>query len=212
MYAGPMASPSARIPAQVRPPRRLSRDARREQLIDAAVPVLTSRGLADFSLEEIAARADVTRNLLYHYFPRGRPDIVLAVLERAGRELVDGWVVDDAIPLPDRIVANNARMIAHAMEPTDAWRIYRMARGTTDPEVSATVDRLLGVVVSSMSLNHFGTPDPPPVTRIALRGYFAFFESVLDDARASGMEPEEVLPLLGDTLVHALDVAQSASP
>ena len=32
-----MASPSARIPAQVRAPRRLSRDARREQLIDARV-------------------------------------------------------------------------------------------------------------------------------------------------------------------------------
>ena len=40
----------------------------------------------------------------------------------------------------------------------------------------------------------------------------ASFQKVLDDARASGMEPEEVLPLLGDTLVHALDVAQSASP
>lgn len=195
-----------------RPPRRLSRGARREQLIASAVPVLTARGLTDFSLEEIAAPADVTRNLLYHYFPRGRPDIVLAVLEHAGRELTEGWVVDEAIPLGERIAANNARMVAHAMEPTDAWRLYRMARGSADPEITATVERFLDVVIASMSLNHLGTPDPPPVARIALRGYFAFFESVLDDARAAGMSPDEVLPLLGDTLVHALDVAGPPAP
>lgn len=202
-----MASPPAGVTTQPRAPRRLSRQARREQLIDAAAPVLTARGFSDFSLEEIAARADVTRNLLYHYFPRGRPDIVIAVLDRAGRELTDDWVVDEAIPLGERIAANNARMIAHAMEPTDAWRIYRMARGTTDPAVTATVDRFVDVVVASMSYNHLGTTDPPPMARIALRGYVAFFESVLDDARAGGMQTGEVLPLLGDTLVHALGVA-----
>ena len=122
--------------------------------------MVTEQGFADFSLEDIAARADVTRNLLYHYFPRGRADIVLAVLDHAGHELTDGWILDDAIPLPERIAANNTRVIAQAMEPTQAWTLYRMARGTTDPEVTATIDRFADVVVTSMSLNHLGTTDP----------------------------------------------------
>lgn len=198
-------SPSARPPA--RPPRRLSRQARHEQLVEAALPVLAAQGLADISLDDVAARADVTRNLLYHYFPRGRPDLVLAVVERAGRLLTDDWVTDPATPLPERLAANNARMIEHAMQPSDPWRIYRLARGSTDPELRATVDRFVGLVVSSIALNHLGTEDPPPLARLALRGYLAFFEAALDDARATGLSPGEVLPVLGGTLVAALGAA-----
>jgi AcrR family transcriptional regulator len=205
-YADAVPSRTKTRPAATqRPPRRLSVAARRRQLVAAAIPVLTEQGFADFSLEEIAARADVTRNLLYHYFPRGRADIVLAVLEHAGHELTDGWILDDAIPLTERIAANNARMIAQAMEPTPAWTLYRMARGSADQDIAATVDRFVDVVVASMSLNHLDTADPPPLARIALRGYLAFFEAVLDDARATGTAPEAVLPLLSRTLVTALD-------
>lgn len=189
----------------LRAPRRLTREARREQLVAAAIGVLCEQGLGEFSLEEVAARADVTRNLLYHYFPRGRADIVVAVLDHVGHELTDDWVLDGAIPLADRIAANNARMIAHAMAPTPAWQLYRMARGTTDPEVAATIDRFLDVVVASMSLNHLGTADPPAEARIALRGYLAFFEAVLDDARARGLRAEAVMPLLARVLVAALE-------
>ena len=61
------------------------------------MPVVARDGFFDFSLDEIAERAGVTRNLLYHYFPEGRPDVVLAVVERAGHELVDGWVLDEGL-------------------------------------------------------------------------------------------------------------------
>jgi len=175
--------------------------------VEAALPVVAAQGLAEVSLDEVAARADVTRNLLYHYFPRGRPDLVLAVAERAGRLLTDDWVTDPSIPLPGRLAANNARMIEHAMQPSDAWRIYRLARGSSDPGLLETVDRFVGLVVSSIALNHLGTEDPQPLARLALRGYLAFFEAALDDARAAGIAPEQVLPVLGGTLVAALGAA-----
>ena len=66
----------AEIPTPIavsRGPRRLSKVARRKQLISAAMPVVAAQGFADFSLDEVAARADVSRNLLYHYFPDGPP-------------------------------------------------------------------------------------------------------------------------------------------
>src|SRR5690242_10188575 len=131
----PGGEPSA--PAAIRLPRRLSRPERREQLVAAAMPIAAVQGLTDFSLDDIAADAGVTRNLLYHYFPRGRQDVALAVLERAGHELADGWVVDDALPLQERLAVNVQRMIDHALRPTDAWRIYRLARATTDAEMAA---------------------------------------------------------------------------
>jgi AcrR family transcriptional regulator len=54
---------------------------RREQLLDSAVGYLLERGLSDFSLEKVAARAGVSVPLIYKYFPK-REDILKAVLER----------------------------------------------------------------------------------------------------------------------------------
>lgn len=175
--------------------------------MEAALPVAAAQGLAELSLDDVAVRADVTRNLLYHYFPRGRADLALAVCERAGGLLTDDWITDPSVPLPERLAANNARMIEHAMEPSDAWRVYRHARGSTEPEVRAVVERFVGLVVSNICLNHFGSPDPPPLAGVALAGYLAFFEAALDDARATGIPPEQVLPVLGRTLAEALQAA-----
>ena len=65
------------------------------------MPVVARDGFSSFSLDEVADRADVTRNLLYHYFPDGRSDIIRAVAEQAGHALTDDWVTDESIPLPD---------------------------------------------------------------------------------------------------------------
>lgn len=190
-----------------RPPRRLAREARREQLVQIAMPIVAEEGFAEFSLDEVAAQADVTRNLLYHYFPRGRPDLALAVAEQAGHELTDGWITDEAIPIAERVAQNNARVVAHALEPSAAWRINRLARSTPTPELREVVDHFVGQVVSNMSLNNLGTPDPPPFARLALSGYFAFAETVLDEVRTSDLPAEQIVGMLNETLEATLGVA-----
>jgi AcrR family transcriptional regulator len=188
--------------------RRLSREERREQLIAAATPVLARHGFSDYSLDEIAARAGVTRNLLYHYFPRGRPDLTLAVVDRAGQQLTDGWVVDDALPLSERLAANFARITEHALGPTHAWQIHRRARAATEPELREVVSRFVAIVIASVSLNHIGTPDPPPLVHLALIGFIAFAEAVLDEARVTSAPRERVTRVLADTLVATITAGQ----
>ena len=197
--------------ADVRAPRRLSREARREQLVDAAMPVVADQGLAEFSLETVAARADVTRNLLYHYFPRGRPDIAIAVVDRAGHELTAGWVTSDSLPLPERLAANFRRMSAHAFAPTDAWRVHRRARTADQPELGEITERYVETVISSVSLNHLGTRTPPPLVHLALTGFLAFAETALDEARETNAPPAKVMRLLSDTLVATIRAARTAS-
>jgi len=198
-------SPSAR-PRRPngRGPRRLSRAAREEQLVAAAIPVVAEHGLSDFSLDEVAAEADVTRNLLYHYFPRGRADVVVAVAEAAGHRLTDEWITDESITLEERVAANVGRMVEHATEPSDAWRVYQLARGSSDPRLRGAVDRFEDVVIESISLNQLGTIDPPPLARIALHAYLAFFAAALDEARARSLTPATLLPVLNETLAAAL--------
>jgi AcrR family transcriptional regulator len=192
-----------------RAPRRLSKDARREQLVTIAMPVLAEQGFADFSLDDIAEPAGVTRNLLYHYFPRGRPDVVLAVVKQAGRELTEDWVTDPTLPLADRVAANIAQMMPHALGPSNAWRIHRRARAADQPELNEIVAAYLEQIISSISLNHLGTPTPPPLVHVALTAYVAFAETIADEARTTNTPPDAVMQILTDTLTAAVQAART---
>lgn len=59
---------------------------RKEQLLDCAAAYILERGLSDFSLEKVAARAGVSIPLVYKYFPKCA-DLMCAVLEREYRLL-----------------------------------------------------------------------------------------------------------------------------
>ena len=192
-----------------RTPRRMERAARREQLIDVAMPLVAEQGLSGFSLEEVADRARVTRNLLYHYFPRGREDIIFAVAERAGHDLTDGWVTDESIPLEQRMAANFIGFFEHSREPSPAWRIYRLGRASTDPELHAIIDRFQQVIIDGISLNNLGTADPPPLARMAIKASLAFGETMLDEARDSDVPREEVLVVVAHTLSTTMEAIRS---
>jgi AcrR family transcriptional regulator len=190
-----------------RPARRLSSEARRDQLADIAQELIARDGHAGFSLDEVAERADVTRNLLYHYFPRGRLDLFLAAVERGGEEITGGWVTDESVPLAERMAANFGRLAEHARRTSPAWLVYRQARASAEPEVLEALAVYHDRIVASISTNHLGTPDPPPLVRLALNSYVAFAEVALDEARTSGQAEDDVNLLLARVLAATISAA-----
>jgi AcrR family transcriptional regulator len=151
----------------------------------------------------------VTRNLLYHYFPRGREDIVVAVAERAGHEITGGWVTDESIPLAERQASNFVRFFEHSREPSDAWRVYRLGRASADPELHAMIEQFQDVVVQGVAQNNLGTPDPPPIARMAIKACLAFGETMLDEARDSDVPRQEVLQLVAQTILQTMEGIRS---
>ena len=190
--------------------RRLPPEQRRAQLAEAALEVAALQGYAALSLDEVAERAGVTRNLLYHYFPRGRLDVFLAALERAGDELTGDFIVDPEQPLAERLAANTARAIEHAARPSDAWVVARHARSAAEPEIQAVRERYRDAVVTGMALNHLGTADPPPLARVALRAYLDFHQTALDEWRDTDLDREALLALLERTLTATVAAAREA--
>ena len=61
---------------------RLSPAVRTELLLDAAEATFSAKGYTQSGLAEIADAAGVSKTLLYHYFPDGRPELYRAVVER----------------------------------------------------------------------------------------------------------------------------------
>lgn len=189
-------------------PRRMSREARRDQLSTLAVAAVARAGVDGPLMELVGEQAGVTRNLLYHYFPRGRQDLVLAAADEAGRALAQEWVVDESIPLDQRLAANFARVLEHALTPSDAWLTYQHTRTSGDPEVRAVTDAYVDAVVANVARNHLGTPDPPPLVRAALIGFISFAEGLFDEVRAQRLPREAVYAVLRETLVAAIAAAR----
>ncbi len=182
--------------AAPRPSRRLSPAKRREQLVRSAMEVLARSGYEGLTFDAVADDAGVTRNLLYHYFPGGVPELFRAASELAGHDLTGGWTVDARLPLEERRARNFAAMMRHAAEPSPAWIVSRISAASADPVVLEIRGRFIGVVVEAMSLNAFGTPSPTPLQRAALEAYIAFAESLLDSRRRRDLGDEQVPNLL----------------
>ncbi|HEX6695692.1 MAG TPA: TetR/AcrR family transcriptional regulator [Solirubrobacteraceae bacterium] len=185
--------------------RRLPPEQRRAQLVQAALASAAEHGYAGLSLDDVGERAGVTRNLLYHYFPRGRLDLYLAALERAGDELTGDFIVAPQQPLAERLAANTERAIEHARRASDAWLVWRHARSAAEPEILAVRDRYRDELVTGMSLNFLGTDSPPPRALIALRAYLDFHETALDEWRGSGLDRTVLLALLERTLTATVE-------
>jgi len=79
--------------------RRLDPVARRELLLDAAEEIFVARGFAQSGLAEVADAAGVSKTLLYHYFPDGRPELYRAVVSRLSSAAVDELAASARAPV-----------------------------------------------------------------------------------------------------------------
>lgn len=76
-----MSAPGRSVP-QTKPKRvRKSPDTRRTELVSAARLVFAKTGYVDTGFAEVAAAAKVSKALLYHYFPQGRPELFVHVTQ-----------------------------------------------------------------------------------------------------------------------------------
>jgi AcrR family transcriptional regulator len=88
-----MIAPETVIPSAASPGRRLDPDARRAEILDAALRIYAERPYADVSTTEIAREAGVARGLLNHYFGTKRAlyletlRILLTIPEEAASDL-----------------------------------------------------------------------------------------------------------------------------
>lgn len=78
---------------------RLAPEARRQLLLDTAEHAFATTGYAQLGLADVAGAAGVSKTLLYHYFPDGRPELYAAVISRLATEAVDAVRVAADAPL-----------------------------------------------------------------------------------------------------------------
>jgi AcrR family transcriptional regulator len=79
-------------------------DERRNQLIDTGAAMFAALPYDKVLMEDVSARAGVSRALLYRHFP-GKRDLFAAVYQRAAGELLDATTLDPDVPLAEQVAA-----------------------------------------------------------------------------------------------------------
>ena len=157
---------------------RLEPEARREQIVQAALSLFGDRPYGAVSMSDVARAAGVTRGLVHHYFAT-KPDLYSAVVEallatgplvvRTDLDLdVEQMVAANANAALDFIQRNRETMLA----------ISQPASAGQDPRLAEIVDRARETVVDRVLTNHLGTSDVKPDVRLVIRGYLGLYESV----------------------------------
>lgn len=120
--------------------RRLAPEQRRALLIEAAQETFATRGYTQAGLAEVATLAGVSKTLLYHYFPDGRPELYREVMEQLVTKAVDAVRGAVRIPTsPDRRLADLVTALFGYFERhPDAYRLIILEPwGSGDPSVVA---------------------------------------------------------------------------
>ncbi|HET6950871.1 MAG TPA: TetR/AcrR family transcriptional regulator [Acidimicrobiales bacterium] len=105
--------------------RRLAPQERKALLVAAAEETFASRGYTQAGLAEVATLAGVSKTLLYHYFPDGRPELYREVMERLVGEVLE--VVQSAVRAPrsteKRLTELVTALLAYFGTHRDAYRL-----------------------------------------------------------------------------------------
>ena len=120
--------------------KRLSPDARRQQILDAAGELYRERRYDDVSMEELAAAAGVARGLLHHYFGSKR-ELFLAVMTQSVRLPVEELPELTGRPTEERARVTMGWILDGARSYGQSWVNAAGAEGLHDDgDVQARVD------------------------------------------------------------------------
>lgn len=120
---------------------------RREAILQAALEVFTQRGFHNTAMDDVAARASISKPVLYQHFA-GKRELYLGLLDASVNAVVQG--VTDAMEAHadnrDRLVAA-IRYYFDAVDSADHdFRLIFESDLTNDPDVRGRVDDVLAQV------------------------------------------------------------------
>ena len=131
---------------------RLSRPARRRQLLGAARQVFVAQGYHAAAMDEIAERAGVSKPVLYQHFP-GKLELYLALLDEHAGELVErvrqalGSTTDNALRVRRSIQA----YFDFVDDENGAYQLVFESDLRSEPAVRARVEGSLSACVEAIA-------------------------------------------------------------
>ena len=152
----------------------------RRRIVEATIALHGEQGIAATTMKQIAARAGVSVGSVYHHFPGGKDELVLAAVELAGEK---------ALAVLERLAGKPADEVADAF--IALWRLVLEKSGFR-----------AGCAVAAVTV---AADDPALIARAA--SVFRAWRGKLADLLASGGIPATAAPAAAATLISACEGA-----
>lgn len=192
--------------------RRMSVEQRRGQLLGAALGLFAHQAPEDVSLDDVAAAAQVSRPLVYRYFPGGKQQLYEAALRSAADELHQCFAQAQSGPLTQRLSRALDRYLGFVDTHDEGFKA--LLQGGSVVETSRTgaiVDEVRRGAAEQILL-HLQVAEPGLKLRMMIRTWITAVEGASLIWLDEGKQP--ALPELRDWLVDhfiALLTATAAS-
>ncbi|MBJ7347953.1 MAG: TetR/AcrR family transcriptional regulator [Thermoleophilaceae bacterium] len=150
---------------------RLTPDGRRQQLVDIGAELYATRSFGDVWVDEVAEAAQVSRGLIYHYFPTKR-EFYMAVLESNAasfnRRITEA--APGAVGL-DRLTKSLRAYFECVNENRLGYRAVQVAALGGDPDVKALIEGGNEEAFELLCSEILGDEPPPPLLRAAITSW-----------------------------------------
>jgi AcrR family transcriptional regulator len=181
--------------------RRMQNDERRALLLERATQLFGERGYDGVSMAQLAREADISKALLYHYFPSKRR-LFEAALAAGAQELRERTRPDPARPPAEQLAATLDAFLGWVQERPGAYA--KMLESAGAREVRETMAQVRAETAARI-LSGLGADGERPATRAAVFGWLGFLDAAILDWIAHGdMTREELHGMLLGSFAGAL--------
>jgi AcrR family transcriptional regulator len=181
------------------PPRRPGKrvrknpDTRRAEIVATARQVFAATGYAESGLAEIASAANVSKGLLYHYFPEGRPQLFVSVMQGLLGEFQQRLRQASKMPFSPRTRMEHllAALFGFFDENPSAYRLlFRDPWVTHDDAVEASAIATRVQIASELATLMAGSGLPADDVVAASTGMLGFALANVELCIAGQVDPE----------------------
>jgi AcrR family transcriptional regulator len=181
--------------------RRMQSEERRALLVERATQLFGEHGYDALSMAQIAREANISKALLYHYFP-SKSRLFEAALASGAAELRARVQLDPGLGPSEQLSRTLDAFLGWVQERPGAYA--KMLESAGASEVRATMAQVRSETAAQI-LSGLGPDGERPATRAAVFGWLAFLDAaILDWIEHDDLTRQELHTMLLGTFAGAL--------
>lgn len=153
-----------------------ARVSRRQRLIEVGADLFCDRSYEEVAIDDIANAADISKGLLYYYFPT-KHDFYVAVVQYAASQLLAATEANPSLDLMERLRSSLDAYFIYVERHAKAYISLLRGGVGVDEQVVSIIDMVRQTYIQNILQSFVQDPQSSAVIEIAVKGWIGFVEA-----------------------------------
>jgi AcrR family transcriptional regulator len=149
---------------------------RRQQLIEVGMELFYNRSYEEVSIDDVAEVADVSKGLLYYYYPT-KHDFYVAVVQYAAEQLLQETEPDMQLDPAERLRKSLNAYFSYVERHARAYVALLHGGVGVDTQVASIIDSVRQTYAQRILQSMMQETELSPIQLIAVKGWIGFVEA-----------------------------------